>query len=83
VDALASLDGDFALDGELVVIDSQFIPLYHIIQYNLYQYITIYFYVLDTLNSNGELLVNSSLERRRELLDGMLSAVRDRSLCWL
>jgi bifunctional non-homologous end joining protein LigD len=81
--ALTSLKGDFALDGELVVLDSQVRPSCYIIQYNLSQDVTIYFYVLDILNRNGELLVNLSLERRRELLDSMLSAVRDRSLCWL
>jgi ATP-dependent DNA ligase len=52
VDALASLDGDFALDGELVVLDSQVRPSYHIIQDNLPQSVTIYFYVFDALNRN-------------------------------
>ena len=35
VDALASLDGDFVLDGELVALDSQGRPSFQVLQNNL------------------------------------------------
>jgi ATP-dependent DNA ligase len=75
--ALASLAGDFVLDGELVALDSQGKPSFQLLQNNLSQAIPIYCYAFDLVNRNGELLVNSTLERRRELLSSMLSAAQD------
>ena len=37
----------------------------------------VYFYVFDLLNRDGELLVNLSIERRRELLDRLLPPPKD------
>ena len=37
----------------------------------------VYFYAFDLLNLDGELLVNRSIERRRELLDILLPAPKD------
>ena len=66
VAAIASLDGDFVLDGELVVIDSQGRPSFPLLQNNLSRTLPVYFYAFDLLNRNGELLVDLPIERRRE-----------------
>ena len=44
VDALASLEGDFVLDGELVALDSQGRPSFQILQNNLSRSLPVYFY---------------------------------------
>ena len=58
VDALASLEGDFALDGELVAFDSQGRPSFQVLQNNLSGDLPLYFYAFDLLNRNGDLLLN-------------------------
>jgi bifunctional non-homologous end joining protein LigD len=75
--ALASLDGDFVLDGELVPIDSQGRPSFQLLQNNLSRALPVYFYAFDLLNRKGELLVDLPIERRRELLGSMLAAPED------
>jgi ATP-dependent DNA ligase len=55
VDALASLEGDFVLDGELVALDPQGRPSFQILQNNLSRTIPVYFYCFDLLNRDGEL----------------------------
>jgi bifunctional non-homologous end joining protein LigD len=77
VEALASLGGDFVLDGELVAIDSQGRPSFQLLQNNLSRALPIYFHAFELLNRNGELLVGLPIERRRELLVGMLAAPED------
>ena len=77
VDALASLDGDFVLDGELVALDSQGRPSFQLLQNNLSRALPVYFYCFDLLNRDGETLVNLPIERRRELLVSMLAAPED------
>jgi bifunctional non-homologous end joining protein LigD len=74
---LASLKGDFVLDGELVALDSQGRPSFQLMQNSLSQELPIYCYVFDLLNKNGQLLVNLPLSGRRELLESLLSAARD------
>ncbi len=64
VEAIASLDGDFVLDGELVALDSQGRPSFQLLQDNISQSLPIYCYAFDVLNRNGELLVNLPLSRR-------------------
>jgi ATP dependent DNA ligase domain len=58
VRALASLGGDFVLDGELVALDSHGKPSFQLLQGSLSQSVPIYFYAFDLLNENGELLLN-------------------------
>ena len=58
VDALASLEGDFALDGELVAFDSQGRPSFQVLQNNMSRDLPLYFYAFDLLNRNGDLLLN-------------------------
>ena len=77
VEALASLNGDFVLDGELVAIDSQGGPSFQLLQNNLSRALLIYFYAFDLLNRNGKLLVGLPIERRRELLGSVLAAPED------
>ena len=77
VEALASLEGDFVLDGELVALDSQGRPLFQLLQDNLSQIVPIYFYAFELLNRNGKLRVNLSFSRRRELLESLLTAPKD------
>jgi bifunctional non-homologous end joining protein LigD len=77
VEALASLGGDFVLDGELVAIDSQGRPSFQLLQNNLSRALPVYFYAFDLLNRDGELLVNLPIERRRELLGSVLAAPED------
>ena len=79
VEALASLEGDFVLDGELVALDSQGKPSFELLQssLSLSQSLPIYFYAFDLLNQNGELIVNLPFSRRRQLLESVLGAPRD------
>ena len=58
VDALASLESDFVLDGELVALDSQRRPSFQLLQDSLSRELPSYFYAFDLLNRNGKLLVN-------------------------
>jgi ATP-dependent DNA ligase len=73
VDALASLDGDFVPDGELVALDSRGRPSFQLLQNNISRTLPVYFYAFDLLNRDGELLPNLSIERRRELLVSVLA----------
>jgi DNA ligase D-like protein (predicted ligase) len=75
--ALASLEGDFILDGELVALDSQGKPSFQLLQGSLSQLLPIYFYAFDLLNRNGDLLINLPFSRRREMLESLLAAPDD------
>jgi bifunctional non-homologous end joining protein LigD len=77
VEALASLEGDFILDGELVALDSQGRPSFQVLQNNLSRSLPVYFYCFDLLNREGRNLVNLPIERRRELLHKMFAAPVD------
>ena len=77
VEAFASLEGDFVLDGELVALDSQGRPSFQLLQNSLSQEIPIYCYAFDLLNKKGDTLVNSPLSGRREMLEKLLPAPKD------
>jgi bifunctional non-homologous end joining protein LigD len=77
VEALASLGSDFVLDRELVALDSQGRPSFQILRYNLSRTLPVYFYAFDLLNRDGEILVNSPIERRRDLLRRIFSELED------
>ena len=68
VQALASLAGDFVLDGELVAFDPQGRPSFQILQNNLSQALPVYFYAFDLLNRDGKSILHVPIERCRELL---------------
>jgi bifunctional non-homologous end joining protein LigD len=76
MDALASLDGDFVLDGELVALDSQGRPSFQLLQHSLSQSRPISFYAFDLLNRN-EVLVHLPLSHRRELPESLLVDPKD------
>jgi bifunctional non-homologous end joining protein LigD len=57
VKALASLEGDFVLDGELVALDSEGKPSFQLLQDSLSEELPIYCYAFDFLNQDGELLL--------------------------
>jgi DNA ligase D-like protein (predicted ligase) len=76
-EALALLEGDFVLDGELVAFEPQGRPLFQLLQNSLWQSLKIYFYAFDLLNQNGNLLVNLPFCRRRELLENLLAVPKD------
>jgi ATP dependent DNA ligase domain len=78
VEALASPAGDFVLDGELVALDPQGRPSFQLLQNNLSRALPVYFYAFDLPNRDRELLLNLSIERRRELLGRMLGAPKTR-----
>ena len=77
VKTLGSLKGDFALDGELVALDSQGRPSFQLLQNSLSQSLPIYFFAFDVVNKNGELLVNLAFHRRRQLLESFLTVPKD------
>jgi ATP-dependent DNA ligase len=77
VEALASLGGDFVLDGELVAFDPQGRPSFQLLQNTRSRSLPVYFYAFDLLNRDGELLVNLPFARRRELLESLLIAPED------
>ena len=77
VEAFASLEGDFVLDGELVALDSQGRPSFQLMQNSLSQSLPIYCYAFDLLHLNGKLLVKLPLSRRRELLEDLLAGPKD------
>jgi ATP-dependent DNA ligase len=77
VDALASLKGDFVLDGELVAFDSQGRPSFQILQNVSSNRIPISFYAFDLLNRNGELLVCLPLSERGKTLGILFARTTD------
>lgn len=77
VEALGSLAGDFVLDGEIVALDEEGRPSFQHLQNNQSTKHSVYFYAFDLLNRNGEALLDSPLERRRELLGALLSTPAD------
>ena len=53
VEALASLGGDFVLDGELVAIDPQGRPSFQLLQNNLSRALPVYFYAFEFMPELG------------------------------
>ncbi len=77
VDALASLDGDFVLDGELVAFDPQEKPSFQLLQNDQSPTLPVYFYAFDLLNRDSESLLSWPIERRCQSLDDLLRARKD------
>ena len=61
-DALALLESDFVLDGELVALDAQGRPSFQVLQNNLSRLLPTYFYCFDLLNRDGETLISFPLQ---------------------
>ena len=77
VQALASLENEFVLDGELVAFDPQGRPSFQLLQNNRSRTFPVYFYTFDLLSRAGELLLSLPIERRRQLLGRMLPEPED------
>jgi ATP-dependent DNA ligase len=80
VDAFASLDGDFVLDGELVALDSKGRPSFQILQNNLVSDSSGLFLLLRPAKPRwgnfGE-FASSPIEERRDLLHSMFATPED------
>jgi ATP-dependent DNA ligase len=77
VEALASLGGDFVLNGELVALDSIGRPSFQMLQASPSQSLPIHFCAFDLLNQNGKLLVKLPFSRRRGLLESLFATPKD------
>lgn len=73
VRALGTLVEDFVIDGEIVALDEQGRPAFQILQNSRSSEVPIQFYAFDLLNLAGKLLLDLSLDERREALDLLLS----------
>ena len=60
-----------------MALDPQGRPSFQILQNNLSRTLPVYFYCFDLLNRDGETLVSSPIERRRNLLESVLAAPED------
>jgi DNA ligase D-like protein (predicted ligase) len=76
VQAVASLGGDFVLDGELAL-DPRGRPSFQLLQNTLSQSLPTYVYAFDLLNGNGQLLVHLPLRRRRVVLETLFAGSKD------
>jgi bifunctional non-homologous end joining protein LigD len=77
VEALADIDGDFALDGEIVALDEHGRPSFQLLQNNQTRPLAVFFYAFDLLHRDGEELLHAPIERRREALSDLLGSVAD------
>jgi bifunctional non-homologous end joining protein LigD len=77
VEALAELAGDFTIDGEIVALDEQGRPSFQLLQNNQTRPLAVFFYGFDLLNRNGEELLVSPIETRREALQDLLGSATD------
>jgi bifunctional non-homologous end joining protein LigD len=73
VKALASLKGDFVLDGELDALDPQGRPSFKLLQGFTSTYLPIYFYAFDVLDENAQLCWISPFSQRRAVLESLLA----------
>ncbi|MEA3207474.1 MAG: bifunctional non-ous end joining protein LigD [Chthoniobacter sp.] len=76
-DALATLPGDFAVDGEIVALDEQGRPSFQLLQNSGSAVPALFFYAFDLLSRDGEELIALPIERRRELLGELLADPTD------
>ena len=77
VEALASLQGDFVLDGELVALGSQGRPSFQLLQNTPSRTLPVYFCAFDLLNRDGQSLLHVPIERRRDELGRIFSESED------
>jgi bifunctional non-homologous end joining protein LigD len=75
--ALATLPGDFSVDGEIAALDEQGRPSFHLLQNRGASLPPVFFYAFDLLNRDGEDLGALPIERRRELLNKLIAKPKD------
>lgn len=76
-EALATVSGDFAMDGEIVALDEEGRPSFQLLQNSGSTLPPIYFYAFDLLNRDGEDLLRSTIEERRKSLEELLHKPAD------
>ena len=75
--ALSAFTSDFAVDGEIVALDEKGRPSFQLLQNGGVQPSNLRFYAFDLLNWDGEDLVASPIEHRRELLSRLFEGCID------
>ena len=73
VEALGEMPGDFAVDGEIVAFDAHGRPAFQLLQNSQSAKPPIFFYAIDLLNFEGEELLRTPIEQRREKLSELFS----------
>jgi bifunctional non-homologous end joining protein LigD len=76
-DAVAELEGEFVLDGELVAFDDHGHPSFQLLQDAKPDEPSIFYFIFDLLNGAGELFLDTSLERRRLALTSLFGSAKD------
>jgi bifunctional non-homologous end joining protein LigD len=76
-DCLAEVEGDFVLDGEVVAFDDEGRPSFQLLQGAKPDGQPTFYFIFDLLNRDGELLLDTPLERRRTLLTALLASIED------
>jgi DNA ligase D-like protein (predicted ligase) len=71
--ALEQLPGNFAIDGEIVVLDDNGRPSFQLLQNNQSRSASVHFYAFDLLNQDGHDLLRLPIEERRAPLDQLMS----------
>ncbi|MGH7926194.1 MAG: RNA ligase family protein, partial [Candidatus Binatia bacterium] len=77
VTALADLEPESVLDGEIVALDEQGRPSFNLLQNSRVSTTRIYFYVFDLLVYRGKNLLGLPVETRRELLKESIRSCAD------
>jgi ATP-dependent DNA ligase len=78
VEALGEMPGDFAVDGEIVALDAHGRPAFQLLQNSQSAKPPIFFYAFDLLNFEGEELLRTPIEQRREKLSELFMTPTDR-----
>ncbi len=77
VAAFGELQGDFAVDGEIVALDPKGRPAFQLLQNSESKPVPIFFYGFDLLHHDGETTTQHPIEKRREGLENLFAEVRD------
>ncbi len=75
--ALTAIQGDFAIDGEIVALDADGKPAFQLLQNSRSRKSSTLFYAFDIINDNGKDLQNSTHEERRSHLSELLADAGD------
>jgi bifunctional non-homologous end joining protein LigD len=76
-EALFFKPGDFAVDGEIVALDAHGRPAFQLLQNSQSAKPPIFFYAFDLLNFEGEELLRTPIEQRREKLSELFMTPTD------
>ncbi|MEO5719909.1 MAG: non-homologous end-joining DNA ligase [Chthoniobacterales bacterium] len=76
-EALAKLQGDFVLDGEIVALDDEGRPSFQLLQNSVGRPLAVYYYAFDLLHLKGESFLHRPIAERREQLQKLLRKTAD------